>query len=188
MKKYVLIILISLLIPTAILAQTWTNDPPHSRMEFAISHNLISELRGVFNDYTITAQGAETDFSDATIDVIVQTKSIDTQVEQRDEHLRSPDFFNVAKFPEMRFKSKEVRKIDGNTFRLHGDLSLNGITKPVTLIMLHTGSFEKDGNITSGIRVSGSILRSDYDLGSDFPIAIIGDEVRLSINAEMQKQ
>lgn len=188
MRKPILIFFISILLPATMLAQTWKNDPPHSRMEFNISHNLISELGGVFNDFTITAQGAETNFSDASIEVVVKTASIDTQVEQRDKHLRSPDFFNVDQYPDMRFKSKNVRQIDGNTYLLQGDLSINGVTKPVDFIMLHTGSFEKDGKITSGLRVSGSILRSDYNLGSDFPIAMIGDEVRLRVNAEMQKQ
>lgn len=188
MKKHIFIVLISILIPAAMLAQTWKNDPPHSRMEFTISHNLISELGGVFNDYTITAQGAEADFSDATIDVVVMTKSIDTQVDQRDEHLRSPDFFNVAKFPEMRFKSNQVRQTDGNTFLVTGDLTLNGISKTVDFTMIHNGSFIKDGKTTSGITVSGNILRSDFNVGSDFPIAVIGDKVKLRINAEMKKQ
>lgn len=188
MKKHILIVFISLLIPTAILAQTWKNDPPHSRMEFTISHNMISELGGVFNDYTITAQGAETNFSDATVEVVVQTKSIDTQVDQRDEHLRSPDFFNVAKFPEMRFKSNQIRQIDGNIFLLTGELTLHGISKKVDLTMEHNGVFVKDGKTTSGITVSGSILRSDFNLGPDFPIAVIGDKVTLRISAEMQKQ
>lgn len=188
MKKHILIVLISILLPATMLAQTWTNDPPHSRMEFNISHNLISELGGVFNDYTITAQGAETDFSDTTIEVVVQTKSINTHVEQRDEHLRSPDFFNVDKFPEMRFKSNQVRQIDGNTFLVTGDLTLNGISKTIDLTMVHNGSFEKDGKTTSGITVSGDILRSDFKLGSKFPIAVIGDQVTLTVNAEMKKE
>ena len=188
MKKHILIVLISILLPTAIFAQTWKNDPPHTRMEFSISHNMIAVLGGVFNDYTIIAQGAETNFSDATVEVIVQTKSIDTQVDQRDEHLRSPDFFDVAKFPEMRFKSNQIRQIDGNTFLVTGELTLHGISKTIDLTMVHNGSFVKEGKTTSGITVSGSILRSDFKLGSDFPIALIGDNVTLRINAEMQKQ
>ncbi len=188
MKKHILILFISILLPTALLAQTWKNDPPHSRMEFAISHNLISELGGVFNDYTITMQGAETDFSDAAINVVVQTKSINTHVEQRDTHLRSPDFFNVDKFPEMHFKSNNVRKIDGNTFLVTGDLTLHGISKTVDLTMVHNGSFIKEGKTTSGITVTGNILRSDFNIGPKFPIPLIGDKVSLKINAEMQKQ
>lgn len=188
MKKHIFILLISIFLPAAMFAQTWKNDPPHSRMEFNISHNMISELGGVFNDYTITAQGAETDFSDATIDVVVQTTSIDTQVDQRDEHLRSPDFFDVAKFPEMRFKSMEIRQIDGSTFLVTGELTLHGISKMVDFTMVHNGSFIKDGKTTSGITVNGSILRSDFDIGTAFPIAVIGDKVMLRISAEMQKE
>ena len=188
MKKHILIAVISVLLPAALWAQTWKNDPPHSRMEFGISHNMISELGGVFNDYTITAQAAETDFSDATFDVIIQTKSIDTQVEQRDTHLRSPDFFNVAQFPEMRFKSKSVRQIDGVTFLVTGELTLHGNSKIVDLTMVHNGSFTKDGKTTSGITVTGSILRSDFGIRTKFPIAAIGDKVTLRINAEMLKE
>ena len=188
MKKHILIMFISLLLPAVIFAQTWKNDPPHSRMEFTISHEMISQLGGVFNQYTITAQGAETNFSDATVEVVVQTKSIDTQVEQRDEHLRSPDFFNVAKFPEMRFKSNQIRQIDSNIFLITGELTLHGISKTIDLTMIHNGSFVKEGKTTSGITVTGSILRSDFDLGSKFPIAAIGDKVTLRISTEMQKQ
>lgn len=187
MKKHSIILIIWVFLPAAILAQTWKNDPAHSRMEFTISHNLISELGGVFNDYTITAEGTETDFSDATIDVVVQTKSVDTEVDKRDEHLRSPDFFDVDRFPEMRFKSNQIRQIDGNTFLVTGDLTLHGITKSVDLTMVYNGSFTKDGKSTSGITVTGSILRPDFDLGPDFPIAVIGDKVTLTVNAEMKQ-
>ena len=188
MKKHILIAIISVLLPAVMLAQTWKNDPPHSRMEFTISHNMISDLGGVFNDFTITAQAAETDFSDATFDVNIQMKSIDTQVEQRDEHLRSPDFFDVDKFPEMQFKTQQVRQIDKNTFLVTGELTLHGISKTVDLTMVHNGSFTKDDKTTSGITVTGSILRSDFDIGTKFPIAVVGDKVTLRISAEMKKQ
>src|SRR5690606_5356394 len=128
---------------------------------------------------------AQADFSDAKIDVVIQTKSVDTDIEQRDDHLRSPDFFNVAQFPEMRFKSNQIKQIDAKKFQVTGDLTLLGTTKPLTLTMVHNGDYTKDGQTVSGITVTGKILRSDFNFGSKFPIAVLGDQVTIKVNAEM---
>ncbi|HLT51094.1 MAG TPA: YceI family protein, partial [Arenibacter sp.] len=165
MKKHLLFLAFALLLPTAIMAQIWKNDPAHSRMEFTISHTLISDMGGVFNDFSIDINASQPDFSDAAIEVVVQTKSVDTEVAQRDDHLRSPDFFDVAQFPEMRFKSSGIKQIDGKTFLVTGELTLHGVSKSVDLTMVHNGSYTKDGKTISGITVSGKILRSDFNFG-----------------------
>lgn len=188
MRKHIFTLALAIMLPVAILAQTWKNDPAHSRMGFAISHTLISEMGGVFNDYAINITASQADFSDAAIEVIVQTKSIDTEVAQRDDHLRSPDFFDVAKFPEMRFRSNGIKQIDGNTFLVSGELTLHGVSKAVDLTMVHNGSYTKDGKTISGITVTGNILRSDFDFGPKFPVAVLGDKVTITVNTEMKQQ
>src|SRR5690554_2245332 len=188
MKKYILTLSLSLMLPFAILAQTWKNDPPHSRMEFAISHTLISNMGGVFKDYTINITASQADFSDAVIDVVIQTKSDDTEIEQRDDYLRSPDFFNVDQFPEMSFKSTQIKQIDAKKFLVTGGLTLHGVSKSVDLIMVHNGDSTKDGKTVSGITVTGKILRSDFNFGPKFPIAVLGDQVTIKVNAEMKQQ
>lgn len=189
MKKHILTFALAVMLPVAIMAQTWKNDPAHSRMEFTISHTLISDMGGVFNDYTIDINASKPDFSDATIEVVVQTKSVDTEVAQRDNHLRSPDFFNVEQFPEMRFKSTQIKQIDGNKFLVTGDLTLHGVTKSIDLTMAHNGNYtDKENKAVSGITVSGKILRSDFNFGPKFPIAVLGDQVTIKVNTEMKQQ
>lgn len=189
MKKHILILVFALVLPAALLAQNWKNDPAHSRMEFTISHTLISDMGGIFKDYAINITASQTDFSDAAIEVVVQTKSVDTEVDMRDEHLRSADFFDVTKNPEMRFKSDKIKQIDGKTFLVTGNLTLNGVTKPVELTMVHNGSYtNKENKIISGITVTGNILRSDFNFGSKFPVAVLGDRVSIKVNAEMKQQ
>lgn len=189
MKKHLLFLAFAILLPTVIMAQTWKNDPAHSRMEFTISHTLISDMGGVFKDFSIDINASQPDFSDAAIEVVVQTKSVDTEVAQRDDHLRSPDFFDVAQFPEMRFKSSGIKQIDGKKFLVTGELTLHGVSKTIDLTMVHNGSFtDKEDKTVSGITVSGKILRSDFNFGSKFPIAVLGDQVTIKVNAEMKQQ
>src|SRR5690606_31803926 len=123
-----------LLISVGAFAQTtWTADPFHSRLGFSVTHLGISDIDGHFSDYQVTVKAAKADFSDASIELTVQTSSINTRIDPRDKHLRSPDFFDVEKYPTMTFKSTSIKKSGKDTYQLSGDLTLVGQTKPVTM-------------------------------------------------------
>jgi polyisoprenoid-binding protein YceI len=166
---------------------TWKADPAHSNINFSISHLAISEITGNFGEFNISATADES-FSEPSFTVSIATKSIDTGVTRRDDHLRSDDFFAVETHPEMAFKSTSYAKTGDNTFKLVGDLSLHGITKPVTLEGTLNGIItdEKGQKLKAGLQLTGSINRKDFEVGmKDFPI---GEEVEMVINLEMAQQ
>src|SRR5688500_16908240 len=138
-------ILLSLLIPAvaqvAALAQsTWKADPPHSRIGFVITHLGISEITGAFNTFDVSIVSAKPDFSDAAVQLTVDAASIDTAVQQRDDHLRSPDFFEAANYPKMTFRSESIRAVGKDRYALTGDLTIHGVTKPITADLWYRGT------------------------------------------------
>ncbi|WP_018477698.1 YceI family protein [Pontibacter roseus] len=165
---------------------TWTNDDAHSQLTFTVSHLGIADVTGTFNDFDATITSTKPDFSDASIELKAKTASIDTRVEDRDKHLKSPDFFNAEKFPELTFKSTAVKKTGKDNYKLTGNLTMNGVTKPVTLDMVYKGTVENpmSKKQTAGFQVTGTIKRSDFNLGSGFPAPMISDEVRIKADGE----
>jgi len=166
--------------------QTWKNDPAHSRLGFVVKHLTISEIDGRFNDFSIEVITTKPDYSDAKIMVMAKVASINTDVTARDNHLRSADFFDMEKYPVMTFHSVSLKKTGDNTAKLYGDLTLHGITKAVTLDVVHLGTVKNPMNNaeTAGFQIKGIIKRSDYNLGSKFPEAMISDDVQIIANAE----
>ncbi|AKD02325.1 YceI family protein [Pontibacter korlensis] len=164
----------------------WTNDDAHSQLGFTVNHLGIADVSGTFNDFDVKITSAKPDFSDAVVELTAKTASIDTRVGDRDAHLKSPDFFNVEKYPTMDFKSTSVKKAGKNNFKLNGNLTLAGVTKPVTLDMIYNGSVENpmSKKQTAGFQVTGTIKRSDFNLGSSFPAPMISDEVRIKADGE----
>ncbi|WP_276496477.1 YceI family protein [Pontibacter litorisediminis] len=164
----------------------WTNDDAHSQLGFTVSHLGIADVSGTFNDFDVKITSAKPDFSDAVVELTAKTASIDTGVEDRDKHLMSPDFFNVEKHPAITFKSTSVKKTANNNYKLAGNLTLNGVTKPVTMDMVYRGTVENPMNKkpTAGFQVTGTIKRSDFNLGNDFPAPMISDEVRIKADGE----
>lgn len=187
MKKLTFILSL-LFLPVSVFAQdTWVQDPAHSHLGFTVTHLGIADVPGHFGDYSVTISASEEDFSDARVELTVQTASIETRVEQRNDHLRSPDFFNVETYPTMSFKSSGIREVSENTYELTGDLTLHGITKPVTVTMLYRGTTANpmnDGAPTAGIQITGTIDRSEFDLGNGFPPPMISNEVRIKADGE----
>lgn len=187
MKKYLLTAAITL-ISVAGFAQTktWTNDPAHSRLGFTVKHLTISVIDGRFADYSVKVTASAADYSDAQIEVVAKTASIDTDIEMRDNHLRSADFFDVEKYPEMTFKSTSLKKIDDNTAKLYGNLTLLGVTKAVVLDVTYFGTVVNPMNNaeTAGFQIKGIIKRSDFNLGSSFPEAIVANDVQIIANVE----
>ena len=164
----------------------WTNDDPHSQIGFTVKHLGISDISGNFNDFDVHVSSTKPDFSDAVFELTANTASIDTRVEARDNHLKSADFFDVQKFPTLTYKSTSIKKTGINKYQLTGNLSLHGITKVVTMVLEYKGSTENpmSKKMTAGFQVTGSIKRSDFNLGSNFPAPMISDEVKIKADGE----
>ena len=176
---------------TSIFAQTtWTADKAHSQASFGITHLGISEVEGLFRNFDATIVASEEDFSDAKYNVVMEIPSVDTGIEMRDNHLKNADFFDVEKYPKMTFESTSSEKVAEGKYKVTGDLSFHGVTKPVTLDVWYRGTVEspQNGDIISGFQVTGTVKRSDFNLGDGFPEAVLSDEVRLEFDGEFKKQ
>jgi len=165
---------------------TWTNDDPHSQLGFTVTHLGIADISGTFNDFDVTVKSSKHDFSDASFELTAKTASIDTRVEARNNHLKSADFFEAEKYPTMYFKSTSIKNAGKNKFKLTGDLTLHGVTKPVTMDLEYRGTVENpmSKKPTAGFQVTGVIKRSDFNLGNNFPPPMISDEVHIKADGE----
>lgn len=180
---------LALLAPSFAIAQdVWKSDPPHSRLSFTIDHLAINEVSGVFDKFDVTVVATKADFSDATFELTVDVASIDTDVEKRDNHLRSPDFFEVQKFPSMTFKSASIKPAGKDRFKLTGDLTLHGKTQTVTMDLWHRGVTNNQGKSVAGFQLTGTLKRSDFGVGPKFPPPMVGDVVSIKADGEFIKQ
>ncbi len=168
------------------LSNTWKNDDAHSQLGFTVKHLGISDVSGTFNDFDVTVTSSKPDFSDAVFELKSKVASIDTRVEARNNHLKSADFFDAEKFPELSFTSNSIKKSGKNKYKLGGELTLHGVTKPVTLDLVYTGSVVNpmSKQLTQGFQVTGTIKRSDFGIGGGFPEAVISDEVKIKADGE----
>ena len=187
MKKYSFVFAMLLMTVTGFAQTTWKADPAHSSLGFEITHLGIADVPGNFNEFEVNITSSKPDFSDAVVEFTGQVKSVDTRIEQRDNHLKSADFFDVEKYPTMSFKSSSVKKKGKNKFELRGDLTIKGITKPVTLTMNYRGTTESPmakGTMIAGIEINGTIKRSDFAVGEKFPAPMLSDEVVIEADGE----
>jgi polyisoprenoid-binding protein YceI len=172
---------------------SWTIDPTHAEVGFAVKHLMISTVRGRFAAVKGNAELDDARRNAAKLDVTIDVSSIDTRQEQRDNHLRSPDFFDVARFPTMRFISKRIEgDIDGE-FRVIGDLTIRGVTHEVTLDATAEGRVRDPwGNDRAGFSAKTKISRSAFGLTWNQALetggVVVGDDVKLSIDVELVKQ
>jgi polyisoprenoid-binding protein YceI len=171
----------------------WLLDPLHSELQFKIKHLMISNVSGALTSFKGEVETEEEDFSTAKISLVADMHSISTNNEQRDAHLRNSDFFEVEKYPELKFKSTKVEKTGSDTFALYGDLTLKGVTKPVKLHVEFNGTTSDPwGGERSGFVVTGKINRSDW--GVNFNKALetgglmLGEEVKINSEIELVKQ
>jgi len=168
---------------------TWAIDPNHSSIGFEIRHMGVSNVRGSIGGVKGTVTLNDKDMAKSSVEATVDTTTVTTNVDARDKHLKSPDFFDVAKYPQITFKSTSLTN-NGGKLQLTGDLTLTGTTKSVTLDLdgpapPQTG---KDGKTRSGFSATGMLKRSDYTFGPKFPSAMVGDEVKFTIDVEIDKQ
>jgi polyisoprenoid-binding protein YceI len=165
---------------------TWQNDDPHSQLGFTVTHLGIADVSGTFNDIDVNVTSSKTDFSDAQFELTAKTASIDTRVEARNNHLKSADFFDVEKYPTMTFKSSTIKNVGKDQYKLSGNLTLHGITKPVTMDLVYKGTIENpmSKKQTAGFQITGVIKRSDFAIGEKFPAPMISNEVRIKADGE----
>lgn len=187
MKKTALILSLVFL-SLGVFAQTqWKVDPMHSRLGFSITHLGISDVDGHFGEFEVIITSSKADFSDAVVALTGKTNSIDTRVEKRNNHLKSPDFFDVEKYPTMTYKSTSIKKAGKNKYKLTGDLTLHGVTKSVTVTMEYRGTTENPGMKgvpVAGFQITGKIKRSDFSVGNGFPAPMLSDEVVIKADGE----
>jgi polyisoprenoid-binding protein YceI len=172
---------------------TWTIDGAHAEVGFAVKHLMISTVRGRFGTVTGAVDLDDVNPLSSKIDVTIDVASIDTRQEQRDNHLRSPDFFDAANFPTMRFAGSSITGDLNGTFRVTGDLTIRGITKPVTLDVTAEGRTRDPwGNDRAGFSATGKISRSAFGLTWNQVLesggVMVSDEVKLSLDVELVHQ
>lgn len=186
MKKTILSAL-ALFASVATFAQNWTVDKAHSKLGFTVTHLMISEVDGGFKTFDAKLTSSKADLSDAVFELTADVKSISTDNERRDGHLKSPDFFDAEKFPTLTFKSTSFTKVEGKKYKLVGNLTMHGVTKSITLDAILNGPVENQRSKKPmiGIKVSGSINRIAFGVGTSGPS--VSDEVELRAAAEFNK-
>jgi len=189
MKKTIILCVIALLSTAAFAQSTWKNDPMHSKLGFTVTHLMVSDVDGIFKDFTCTISASKPDFSDAKFQLTVNTTSINTDVDYRDKDLRSPNYFDVAKFPTMTFTSTGITRAAANHYKLTGNLTLKGVTKPVTMDLWYRGTItnpmsKKDD---AGFKLTGVIRRSDFAFASQAGTTMLSDEITINANGEFAK-
>jgi polyisoprenoid-binding protein YceI len=176
------------LIPTG----TWSVDPVHSKVGFAVKHMGIATVRGEFKEFSGTLEIRE-DLSKSRMYGTVKTASVDTNDAGRDNHLRSPDFFDAEANPEITFESTRIEPINEKTLRVTGNLTMNGVTKEITLDAQVLGvDVDPWGNQRVGLEVSGELSRGDFGMTFNQAMGsgnmLVGDKVRLALDISAVKQ
>lgn len=164
-------------------ASTWTIDSNHTQIDFQIRRVPVSNVRGSFSHVTGTVSWDETNPSKSSVQVKIPTSSVSTTNETRDADLRSPNFFDVQKYPTMSFKSTAVTGTPGK-LQVVGDLTLAGVTKSVTLVVDGPTPPTRMGKLIIGFAATGIIKRSDFNFAPKYPTAILGDEIKFTIDVE----
>ncbi len=165
-------------------------DPNHSTVEFAAKHMMITTVRGRFKKFSGTLHIDEQNPANSQVDVTIDASSIDTGAEARDNHLRSADFFDVAKYPTITFKSTRVEALGGEKYRVTGDLTIHGVTRPQTLEVEREGSIkDMQGKQRQSFSATGKLSRKDFGLEWNVALEsggwLVGDEIKLDIEAQV---
>ena len=181
-------------LPVLAHSDTWQIDPAHTNVEFSVRHMMISNVKGQFQKTSGTVDVNGKDPTSAKIDATIDATSINTRVDKRDAHLKSPAFLDVDKFPTITFKSTKIEADGPGKWKVTGDLTLHGVTKPVVLDVESTGTPVTDpmGNTRAGASATTKISRKDFGLTWNQPLetggVMVGDEVAISIDVEAIKK
>jgi len=172
---------------------TWKIDPAHSEVQFKVKHLMITSVTGQFATFDGTVETANDDFANADIKFEADVASISTKNADRDAHLQAADFFDAANHPKITFVSKDVKKIDDDNYKVTGDLTIRGNTKPVELNVEYGGT-QKDpwGQTKAGFELTGKVSRKDFGLTFNATTetggVVLGDEVKLMAAVQLVKQ
>lgn len=189
--KYAALTPAILLLALTAHAQTWTVDKAHSKVGFTVTHLVLSEVDGNFKTFDAKITSAKPDLSDAVMELTADVNSIDTDNDRRDGHLKSPDWFDAAKYPTVTFKSTAFQKVDGKKYKATGDLTMHGVTKPVTLDVTMNGPITQESpkgkQEKAGFKVTGTLNRVDFGVGKAGG-AVVSEEVEIKVNGEFARQ
>ncbi|MEP7169297.1 MAG: YceI family protein [Bacteroidota bacterium] len=191
MKKTILILTtVALLSFKADETSKWNLDNAHAKVGFTVTHLMMSDVDGYFKTVTASVTSSNADFTDAVAEMTAQVNSVSTDNEKRDGHLQNADFFDAVKFPTITFKSVSFKKTaTANNYTVTGNLTMHGITKPVTLnAFARTGINPMNQKITTGFKITGEINRKDFGVGASTPDAIVSEKITLTANAEFIKE
>jgi polyisoprenoid-binding protein YceI len=175
------------------MKNTYQIDPVHSHVQFSVRHLMVSNVRGAFSGVTGTVSYDPSKPAETAVDATIDINTITTNDEKRDGHLKSPDFFDTAKYPEMTFKSKRVENATATEQQVVGDLTLHGVTKEIVLAVEEISNESKDlwGNIKIGASVKGKIKRSDFGLTWNAPLetggVVVSDDVKIEFDLQFLK-
>jgi polyisoprenoid-binding protein YceI len=195
MRHSLAIVTLALALTTPALAQTrWEIDPAHTSVQFSIRHLMISNVRGEFTKVSGTAVADDKDLTRSTIEATIDTASINTREPKRDEHLKSPDFLDTAKYPTMTFKSKRIEKAGEGRYKVTGDLTLHGVTKEVVLDVEGPTPPMNDpmGRVRAGATATTKLDRRDFGIAWSKTLEggglVVGNEVTVTIDVEGVKK
>ena len=167
---------------------TWSLDKAHSKLGFTITHLAVSEVDGLFKSFDAKISAKKEDFSDAAVEMNGDVASVNTENEKRDGHLQTAEFFDAAKFPKITFVSTSFKKEKGNTYKVKGNLTMHGVTKPVELEGLcKMGTNPMSNKTIAGFKITGKLKRSEFGIGDKYGAPMLSDEVEIKINAEFAK-
>ena len=170
----------------------WALDSAHSRIGFSVSHMVVSSVSGRFKQFSGKVELDDANPTKSQVDISIKTDSIDTDDAKRDEHLRSPDFFDAKKFPTLSFKSSKIAKVGGKKYKLTGDLTIHGITKAVTLDAELSDPVKNPwGKMVRSVKLGGKVKRSDFGLKWNKTLdaggVLMDEDVTLDIQVEINK-
>ena len=187
--KTTLILITSLFLSSKLFSQTvWTTDQHHSQLHFSAIHFGIAHIAGVFHEFKVSMKCEKEDFSDAQIEMIADVNSIDTQVEMRDNDLKGPNWFDAKKFPELVFKNTSFTKVKNNKYKLKGNITIHGVSKPIELDVIFNGqAVTMSKKQTAGFTVRGKLNRSDFSLGKDPMLTGVSNEIEVWADVEIGK-
>ncbi|MGP6219919.1 YceI family protein [Caldiplasma sukawensis] len=175
------------------IQKVWKSDIAHSEIEFRARHMMISTVKGYFTDFEITVVGDESNAENASVEVKIKAASVNTRDKDRDNHLRSSDFFESEKFPDIKFKSNKIEKTGENTYNIYGDLTIKDVTKPI-VVKGEVEGIIKDpyGNMRAGIVAEGSLTREEFGLKWNVILeagkVMVGSKISFTVRSEMVLQ